>query len=551
VGICDSSTGCTIVAAADGTECGPRSCAELAICISGVCRRGPTPDGFPCDDRDPCTVGDRCNGGRCLATSVGVFGVSTPTEVDLGRDVSDHAIEEAPDAVGVLTVGSTSAGGIDVVWAHQLVVRSDLRVIVLRTRIAPDLSVVFHHHLARAQYAQAAFSGDQLLLLTYNHDGCDPLESPLDPAPEWVGYNACGFVLHQFAAGDSVTNPTRRLPLDGIISAIGGATVYGDGPALAVDAQAAYVAIPKQQFDPVGWSLGVVRVDLVDHTTQASLLAMDESEGAVPFRHLRLAAAGGLSAVAYEREADGLTIPAACAAVCSDPALDGALCEQPLYRPVLTVLGGQLGPTVVEIARPRARAILFSPQSANSGVLLNSYDSAQNGAPPDGSGGAQLTPPTTGCPLFDRVSAFAVDTAAATVAIADLFVDGPGTVRALTAASLFGAPAALWHRTDGWIAIAGHRAGAPVSIAISHPQSTVSQTGRRFADWSRPPFALAATLSLNQGFIAALVVEDNPDALSRADQAADAGTAGPIPPWTSNGIALLTVGCGVAIPQPP
>ncbi|MBN2358587.1 MAG: hypothetical protein JXR83_03990 [Deltaproteobacteria bacterium] len=551
VAICDPATGCSVVAAVDGTECGPRSCAELAVCVAGQCRSGPAPDGLPCDDGDPCTTGDRCSGGHCLATSHGTFGVAVPTEVDLGSDVSDHALPEPPSAVAVLAIGATSAGGIDVVWAHHLVYLSDLSVIVLRTRIGPDLGVARHQHLARAEEAWAAFAGDLLVLLTYNYGDCEPLEAHPDQPPEWAGYNACGLVLHQFPAVESSADPVHRLPLNAVFSEIAGATVYGDGPALAVDAEEAYVAIPKQTFDPVGWSLGIVRVSLLDHTTRTSLLPIDRSEGPIPFRHLRLTAADGLSAIAYECAADELALPPGCVAVCSDQALDSALCEQPLYRPILSLPRAGLPPAAIDLRRPRSRSLAFSPALAGGGVLLHAYDPAQNG-PLGGAAGessAAPAPPVETCPVFDRISAFVLDAATGSAAITDLFVDGPGTVRALTAASLFGSPAALWHRSDGWIAIAGNEPdGTPVSIAISHPQSAVSHVDRRFASWTWSPFAPAATAAIGQGFVAALVVEDNPERWASATSRQDAGTPDPLPEWTPNGIALLTAGCGVAIP---
>jgi len=549
--VCDPSAGCLVATAIDGTECGPRSCVELAVCVAGQCRRGPTPDGFPCDDGDGCTTGDTCHGGSCLASTVGTFGISTPTEVDLGSDVSDHATPEPPSAVGILAVGATSAGGIDVVWVHHLMWMSDSSVMVLRTRIASDNRVVFQQHLARTQHARAAFFGDRLLLLTYNYGTCQPLAGELDPAPEWSGYNACGFVLHQFGVVDSTVSPTVRLPLDDTIAGIEGATVYGDGPALAVDSEAAYVAIPKQQFAPAGWSVGIVRVNHGDQTIQTSLLPIDDREGLIPFRNLQLAAIDGLRAVGYERRVDELTLPTGCAAACSDGSLDSAVCEAPLFQPALTLLRDGLAPTVVELARSRSRAFSFAATTAGGGVLLQSHDPAQNSAanavdPPAN----QPVPPFETCPLFDRLSAFVVNPATATFAIHDLFLDGPGAVRALTPATLFGGPAALWHRADTWIAIAGRGAdGAPLSIAVDHPQSSVSRVLRRFATSSWPPFSPSATVPMGQGFVAAVVVEDDPTAWSGESPGPDSSDAPPPQPqWTSNGIALFTVGCGVSIP---
>lgn len=59
--------GCTSDAAPDGTLCGPFSCATLSTCFFGVCLEAPTPDGFPCEDGNLCTSGDRCAAQECVA----------------------------------------------------------------------------------------------------------------------------------------------------------------------------------------------------------------------------------------------------------------------------------------------------------------------------------------------------------------------------------------------------------------------------------------------------------------------------------------------------
>lgn len=66
---CDSTTGCTVVPAPEGTEC-PSSnpCWEKALCQGTECLQGiPVPNGTACDDGQPCTGGSVCQGGECVA----------------------------------------------------------------------------------------------------------------------------------------------------------------------------------------------------------------------------------------------------------------------------------------------------------------------------------------------------------------------------------------------------------------------------------------------------------------------------------------------------
>ncbi|RME29944.1 MAG: hypothetical protein D6806_00740, partial [Deltaproteobacteria bacterium] len=93
VGVCDQQSGqCTAVAVADGTSCDDGNpCTTQDVCTSGECggtpidcsslddqcNRGecnqetgqcskvPLPNGTSCDDGNPCTVADTCQGGMC------------------------------------------------------------------------------------------------------------------------------------------------------------------------------------------------------------------------------------------------------------------------------------------------------------------------------------------------------------------------------------------------------------------------------------------------------------------------------------------------------
>jgi hypothetical protein len=66
--------GCSHQVATDGTLCGLPTCAQVPVCVAGACALLPTPDGFPCDDGNPCTVEDSCQAGACLPGAGGGAG---------------------------------------------------------------------------------------------------------------------------------------------------------------------------------------------------------------------------------------------------------------------------------------------------------------------------------------------------------------------------------------------------------------------------------------------------------------------------------------------
>ncbi len=76
-GACDSGAnggagGCVVVNQSDGTPCmvggeADPQCDNSDVCVSGACSENFVQSGTPCDDANPATAGDRCNGsGACF-----------------------------------------------------------------------------------------------------------------------------------------------------------------------------------------------------------------------------------------------------------------------------------------------------------------------------------------------------------------------------------------------------------------------------------------------------------------------------------------------------
>ncbi|MEC8023817.1 MAG: hypothetical protein VX223_07755, partial [Myxococcota bacterium] len=74
-GVCSASGVCLPATnAANGTACGDSAqtgCTAPDTCTSGTCIDNHSPSGTPCDDGDPTTAGDKCNGnGGCIGTTL-------------------------------------------------------------------------------------------------------------------------------------------------------------------------------------------------------------------------------------------------------------------------------------------------------------------------------------------------------------------------------------------------------------------------------------------------------------------------------------------------
>lgn len=65
VPFCDSKTGCGQTDAADGTRCGAADCTTANVCIQGVCKTLPVPEGSKCGEESPCQPLGTCRAQVC------------------------------------------------------------------------------------------------------------------------------------------------------------------------------------------------------------------------------------------------------------------------------------------------------------------------------------------------------------------------------------------------------------------------------------------------------------------------------------------------------
>jgi hypothetical protein len=70
VGVCRTDRGCGEENAPNLTVCGPFSCKEANVCLSGTCRPV-SPDGLLCAPATPCQGEGRCGGGECQRPDAG------------------------------------------------------------------------------------------------------------------------------------------------------------------------------------------------------------------------------------------------------------------------------------------------------------------------------------------------------------------------------------------------------------------------------------------------------------------------------------------------
>lgn len=66
VAACDPRSGCTTVAAADGTACGRAGCLVADVCLGGVCVERDVPEGAPCGAPSPCQGPGVCHDRVCV-----------------------------------------------------------------------------------------------------------------------------------------------------------------------------------------------------------------------------------------------------------------------------------------------------------------------------------------------------------------------------------------------------------------------------------------------------------------------------------------------------
>jgi threonine dehydrogenase-like Zn-dependent dehydrogenase len=167
---------------------------------------------MPCDDGNPCTIGESCLAGRCNSGPSDPLVVSTPIEFDPELLTSGVVTGEP---VGVIATATTRAGGFEVVWLRQMSSDS-ARLDVFRSRVDIDGAVTQSDFLGRAQQARAAYFGDDLYLLLLGCSSCQ----------------ACTFALQLISSFGTVVATT----------CLDASTAHPDELALVVNAEGVYVA---------------------------------------------------------------------------------------------------------------------------------------------------------------------------------------------------------------------------------------------------------------------------------------------------------------------
>lgn len=81
--VCHLQTGCSSVVVPNGTACGQSDCQLLSLCVGGTCSRFPTPEGTACNDADPCTEADSCQGGMCVSGEGAPLGMGRPVAISI------------------------------------------------------------------------------------------------------------------------------------------------------------------------------------------------------------------------------------------------------------------------------------------------------------------------------------------------------------------------------------------------------------------------------------------------------------------------------------
>jgi hypothetical protein len=122
VAVCDAATGCATAPAADGTSCGPSDCVTAHVCLSGVCKVLPVPEGHACGDESPCRPSGHCAHGACdqppATTLTRAWSLQLKPDVDF-RGVTDGSgnllwVEcSAVDLVHPCRLVSVSSSGLE------------------------------------------------------------------------------------------------------------------------------------------------------------------------------------------------------------------------------------------------------------------------------------------------------------------------------------------------------------------------------------------------------------------------------------------------------
>lgn len=105
--LAEGSSGCLNPTRATGSPCGAADCTTLHLCVAGACTTVDTPEGYPCEDGNSCTLGDVCTAGVCQPGAVAGAGDAQPRE--LWSTDAQLGLPWAVDAVGAVLSNAQEA----------------------------------------------------------------------------------------------------------------------------------------------------------------------------------------------------------------------------------------------------------------------------------------------------------------------------------------------------------------------------------------------------------------------------------------------------------
>jgi len=533
VGRCDAAAGCQISAAVDGSPCGDFSCAEMHICLAGLCRNAPAPDGMPCDDGDMCTAEDSCRAGVCQPGSGLAFGVSQPIDFLFGYALANAGVAYYPygDPTAVLSIHAPAAGGLEVIWAFTPYWQ-DVSVEILRTRLDSNGVVFSSETLFVAEQTRAAYDGDDLLMLISGCRGC--CQGDLGCAdPSTV--EPCSLILRRYPA-DGATY------VDVCLGGVAGYDYYGLS-ALDVADGTSQIALTSARLTDDELPGASVMVQSVDRAGQVSPLRQvygwnDPISSYVPnARQLRLTIVDQRPLLALSHVEEFTTSGCGCSCC--------ATCDCDADTPCTNWdFGGVLldpGSGGISIGRElhlgvTTRGLGLSPGLGLTGWLwrerYNEDDLLQ------------------ACQPVDEVVLF-TDQGVAGVQQSTVLREVAGSISAVTATALAGQPAMLLQRGAGQLAFYSVATDGTVeSMIVPTPMAIYSQMARSFTA-AALYYPLDAPTAVTAEIPGGLVVA----ALTRPYTGSDSSAGAPAseqdaiaPPNSTYGIAFFTVGCGATIP---
>ncbi|MBN2362164.1 MAG: hypothetical protein JXR83_22120 [Deltaproteobacteria bacterium] len=533
-GRCDARTGCRVEMAADGTPCGDFSCAEMRICMSGECRGGPAPDGMPCDDGDLCTSGDVCRAGVCQPGAGVPLAASRPVDFLYNSMFANVGAVYYPygDPTAVLAIHVPASGGLEVIWAYNPCWQ-DVAVQVMRTRLEAHGAIVSSELMFVAEQTRAAYDGDDLLTLVGGCRGCCSGDyACADP----VAIEPCQLLLRRYPADGS--------PYRDVCVGNGG---YDFPGLLALDvaggtSHIALTAARLTDLTPPGANVFAYSVDRAGQVSSPRQVYGwdDPISSYVPnARLLQVAVADQrpLIALTHVEELGNVGCGDCCCSTCDCDSV--ALGQTWDYGGVLIDPATAANPTAARELHLGgiARGLGLSPGLGLSGWMWRQCQTTDD--------------LRAVCSQQDELILF-VDRGEQGVQQRSAVSAESGAIKALTATTFAGQPAALLLRSDGQLTVYLASAdGDFEAIAVDSPIAIYSQTRRTFASMEHYyPFnapAMAAAPIAGGLVVVALTA---PYAGADGNELDDSPTSPQdMPSYNSNyGIAFFTLGCDATIP---